>query len=128
MIGSVEEYLARLKAALRGSDPALIQDALADAEEHLRTALQQSEGAGTKDNRGSALPDIIGKYGSPEETAAAYRELESRFLIGIETAPAAGRRNPALRFLGVYSDPRAWGGFFYMLVAAITGPSMGCGR
>lgn len=35
MIKSVEEYLELLKAELRGSDAATIQDALADAEEHL---------------------------------------------------------------------------------------------
>ena len=37
-------YIQDLKAALKGADKATIQDALADAEEHLRTALE-SEGA-----------------------------------------------------------------------------------
>jgi uncharacterized membrane protein len=35
----IDEYLARLREALEGTDRATIQDALADAEEHLRTAL-----------------------------------------------------------------------------------------
>ena len=39
MIKSVEDYLDLLKAELNGSDAATIQDALADAEEHLRAAL-----------------------------------------------------------------------------------------
>jgi len=39
MIKSVEDYLDVLKTELNGSDAATIQDALADAEEHLRAAL-----------------------------------------------------------------------------------------
>ena len=38
---SVEAYLEALKAALEGEPRAAIQDALSDAEEHLRAALQQ---------------------------------------------------------------------------------------
>ena len=33
---SIDEYLKQLRAALAGADPALIQDALYDAEEYLR--------------------------------------------------------------------------------------------
>ena len=33
---SIEQYLAALRAALAGEDPALVQDALYDAEEYLR--------------------------------------------------------------------------------------------
>ena len=33
---SIDEYLKQLRAALEGEDPALIQDALYDAEEYLR--------------------------------------------------------------------------------------------
>ena len=33
---SIDEYLKQLRAALEGQDPALIQDALYDAEEYLR--------------------------------------------------------------------------------------------
>lgn len=39
MIKSVEGYLRALKAELKGSDVATVQDALADAEEYLRNAL-----------------------------------------------------------------------------------------
>ena len=39
MIKSIEEYLDALKAELKDSDAATVQDALADAEEHLRAAL-----------------------------------------------------------------------------------------
>ena len=39
MISTVDQYLAELKKALSGSDRATVQDALYDAEEYLRTAL-----------------------------------------------------------------------------------------
>ena len=39
MIQSVEEYLDLLKTELKDTDIATTQDALADAEEHLRAAL-----------------------------------------------------------------------------------------
>ena len=41
---TVEQYLDLLRAELQGADPALIQDALYDAEEHLRAELAQSPG------------------------------------------------------------------------------------
>ena len=36
---TIAEYLNQLRAALKGADRALIQDALYDAEEHLRAEL-----------------------------------------------------------------------------------------
>ncbi len=135
MITSVEEYLAELKRELAGSDRATIQDALSDAEEYLRTALSNAP-SGT--NPADALAATIGKYGTPAEVAAAYRQIESR------TPPALGAHVPTeaaasaatqpstpaqakdtriwlLRFFGVFAEPRAWGSFLYLLLAMITG-------
>jgi len=131
MINSVEEYLAELKRELTGSDRATIQDALSDAEEYLRTAISNAP-SGT--NPAEALTVAIGKYGTPSEVAAAYRQIESH------TPPALGPRAPAeipthptaptaakdtrpwlLRFFGVFAEPRAWGSFLYLLLAMITG-------
>ena len=44
---TVEGYLAELRTALSGADPALVQDALYDAEEYLRTALADAGRART---------------------------------------------------------------------------------
>jgi uncharacterized membrane protein len=41
---TIAEYLDDLRAALRGADPALIQDALYDAEDHLRSELAENPG------------------------------------------------------------------------------------
>ena len=42
--GTVEQYLDALRSALKGADKALVQDALYDAEEHLRAELAQKPG------------------------------------------------------------------------------------
>ena len=44
MDNTVEGYLAELRTALTGADPALVQDALYDAEDYLRTALAETGG------------------------------------------------------------------------------------
>jgi len=38
---TIEGYLAELKGYLAGADPALVQDALYDAEEYLRDAVTE---------------------------------------------------------------------------------------
>lgn len=120
MIMRVEEYLQHLKKKLMGCDTALVQDALADAEEHLRNSLEnellQNPGASETE----ALQTIVEKYGSPEEVASAYREFESRF--GPSTAlPRHKPRSPGGRFFAILADSRAWGSFLYLLLGLLTG-------
>lgn len=120
MIKSIEEYLHQLKTELQGSDPATIQDALSDAEEHLRVALANSRENQPEKSDEEALNSIIEQYGSPAETASAYGEVERR------TVPQLSRENPktesvVARFFGVYTDARAWGALLYMLIAFVTG-------
>ena len=120
MIKSIEEYLDLLKTELNGSDPATIQDALADAEEHLRAAIVSLREKKPEITEEEALGQVIEQYGSPDETASAYKEVERR------TTPQFTREMPkgttALgKFFGVYSDTRAWGALLYMLIAFVTG-------
>jgi len=120
MIKSIEEYLDQLKTELQGSDAATLQDALSDAEEHLRLALANSRENQPEKLEEEALNSIIEQYGSPSETASAYAEVERR------TVPQLARENPkaqsiVARFFGVYADARAWGALLYMLIAFVTG-------
>ena len=73
---NVDNYLNHLKKELKGSDPALIQDALSDAEEHLRFALNSAKIETPNIAEAEALVPIIEKYGSPSEVAAAYKKIE----------------------------------------------------
>jgi uncharacterized membrane protein len=120
MIKSVEVYLDLLKVELQGSDVATVQDALADAEEHLRAALANVHEARPEISEEEALDQVIEQYGSPSETAAAYMEVERR------TVPQLARETPKGassigNFFGVYTDARAWGSLLYMLIAFVTG-------
>ena len=74
---SITGYLTQLRAALDGSDAAIIQDALSDAEEHLRSALESVQADQPDTSKGDALQAIIADYGTPEEIAEAYREVEA---------------------------------------------------
>jgi hypothetical protein len=119
MFNTLEEYLEALKTEMKDADPALVQDALADAREHLSTALAEARGASSKIKESDALKKVIEEYGTPEETASAYKEVERR------TSPALKQtikpRSAWGRFFGVYADPYAWGALLYMLIAFVTG-------
>ena len=120
MIKSIGDYLELLKIELKGSDAATVQDALGDAEEHLRAALAGVREKNPSLSEQEALDQVIEQYGSPAETASAYGEVERR------TVPQLGREVPASesglsRFFGVYADARAWGALLYMLIAFVTG-------
>ncbi|MBL8057375.1 MAG: sensor domain-containing protein [Anaerolineales bacterium] len=119
MYTTIDEYLAALKTAMKDADPALVQDALADAQEHLTLALATAREAQPGADPAAVLPRLIGEYGSPEETAAAYAIVERRTTPALR--PAAQPRSWLGRFFGVYTDPRAWGALLYMLISLMTG-------
>lgn len=119
MLNTIEEYLDALKDEMNDADPALVQDALADAREHLTVALKASIEKQADLSDADALKAIVEEYGSPEETASAYKEVERR------TSPVLSQpvksRSFLGRFFGVYTDARAWGALLYMFIAFITG-------
>lgn len=123
-------YLQDLKVALKGADKATVQDALSDAEEHLRTALESAEADAEAET--TAVEAIISEYGDAEEIAQAYKNWEVSLPPALASTPAARRvaatangENPAAKkypgFFGVFADPKAWGGLVFMLISLITG-------
>jgi uncharacterized membrane protein len=117
---SIDEYLLQLRAALEDADPALIQDALYDAEEYLRAEVAANAGKSEAD----ALAAIVGTYGTPEEVAAAYRETEVKVKAALDTPlprPRTASSGVAARFFAVYSDPRAYSSLFFMVLSLLTG-------
>ncbi len=116
---SIDEYLKQLRQALEGQDPALIQDALYDAEEYLRAELAAHPGKSEAD----VLELIASTYGAPEEVAAAYRDTEAKVRAALKTpAPVPAPHASVLaRFFAVYQDPRAYTSLFYMLLTLATG-------
>lgn len=114
---TVEGYLAELRRALAGADPALAQDALYDAEEFLRDAIAEQSGV----DPAVAFDAAVDRYGTPDEIASAYRDAELTAATVLRTPAAKPRRSALGRFFGVVTDPVAWGATFYMLLSLITG-------
>lgn len=117
----IKEYLEKLRAALAGADAATVQDALSDSEEHLWTALQQAIEETPDADEAGILEVEIKKFGSPEEVAAAYREIEARTGPIFHRPGKERKRSAAARFFGVFTDPRAYAAMFYMIFSLITG-------
>lgn len=120
MANTIEGYLGELRAALAGADPALVQDAVYDAEEYLRSAAAEG-GSGPE-----AVAAAIDAYGAPAEVAQAYRDAEITVAAALRgPAPAAHRAEMGGgligRFFGVVADPSAWGSLFYLLLSLVTG-------
>jgi hypothetical protein len=120
MYKEIEEYLSQLKKELSGSDPALIQDAVSDTEDHLRTALEETGKEAPDLSETEALQILLEKYGTPAEVASAYKEIESYVL------PTLGIQKPQMhqsfwpKFFGVAKDARTWGAFLYVLLSGLT--------
>lgn len=137
---TIPEYLAQLRAALHDADPAMVQDALYDAEEYLRAELAAQPGR----SEAEVIAGVAGSYGAPDEVAEIYRETEITVNRALRTpgagaapqrhvapgvaaaapaqAQAAPRPRPALaRFFGVALEARTYGALFYMLLSLATG-------
>ncbi len=120
MIKKITEYLDQLKRELEGRDPAIIQDALSDAEEHFNTALEEAIESTPVISEEEILPLLVEKYGSPREIADAYLEIESRFLPALTVKKRQVPRPFLEKFFGVAADANAWGSFLYILLSFLT--------
>ena len=114
---TIPEYLDRLRRALAGADPALIQDALYDAEEYLRSELAENPGQ----SEAEVISTVAGSYGAPDEVADIYRDTEIKVQTALRPPKPPARRSLLGRFFGVAADPRAYAALFYMVLALATG-------
>jgi uncharacterized membrane protein len=114
---TIPEYLEQLHRSLTGADPALIQDALYDAEEYLRSELAANPSRSEAD----VIASVAGSYGAPEEVADIYRDTEVKVQTALRTPPPRPRKSWVSRFFGVIAEPRTYASLFYMLLALATG-------
>jgi len=119
MYKTIEEYLEALKQAMQGSDAALVQDAQADAREHLSLAVEAAREKAPELDESETLKPIIEEYGTPEETALAYREIERRTSPSLRQASKPG--SIWGKIFGVYIDPRTWGSLLFTFITFVTG-------
>lgn len=119
MFNTIEEYLDALKIEMQGNDTALTQDALADANEYLSMAVEATREKTPDISEADALKAIIEEYGTPEETASAYREVERRTSSQLKQV----KKTESFwgRIFGAYVDPRTWGSLLFMFIAFVTG-------
>lgn len=113
---SIDQYLQQLREELKGSDPALIQDALYDAEEYLRAEIA----AHPDKSEGDVLEIIASTYGAAEEVAAAYRDTEVKVRAAMAT-PARKTRAGGGGLFSVFLDPRAYTSLFFMILSLASG-------
>jgi uncharacterized membrane protein len=114
---SIPEYLDQLRAALAGADPALVQDALYDAEEYLRSELAENPGK----SEAEVIASVASSYGAPDEVADIYRDTEVKVQTALRAPPPRPRESALGRFFGVVADPRTYASMFYMVLALATG-------
>ncbi|MDP2299320.1 MAG: sensor domain-containing protein, partial [Actinomycetota bacterium] len=112
----IEQYLHSLRAAFGGADPALVQDALYDAEEYLHAEL-----AGCAENDADCFAAVVERYGTPDEVAAAYLETEITVARALKTPERPAQASAITRFFGAVIDPRSYGAFFYLVLSLATG-------
>ncbi|HZU53457.1 MAG TPA: sensor domain-containing protein [Holophagaceae bacterium] len=128
---TIDAYLEALKAALKGCDKALIQDAVWDAEDHLRSELARGRWKEPGLDEAKALEAVLAAYGEPAEVAAAYKERDaivSAALAPRQPAKAASSEEgeasaprPRPTFFGVLKSPRAYSSLLYLLLSLGTG-------
>jgi hypothetical protein len=113
---TVNAYLAQLRRALKGAPAGLISDALADCEDHLNSEIATNPDL----NETQILAAVVETYGTPEEIAEEYRDMEHTISTPFPQPETTGAER-RFGFFNVVSDPRTYGALLYMLLALPTG-------
>jgi len=115
-------YLQSLRRALDGCDPAVLQDALCEAESQMRRELQRLSWAEPLLPEAEAMARTLAHLGTPEARAELYRQREQVLAetLGPELRGAELCR-PWPSFFGVVQDSRAYTALLYLLMAMPTG-------
>ena len=122
-IETVADYLEALKQALAEAPRGLVQDALTDAEEHLRAALAQQP----EQPEAAVLAEIIETYGTPEQVAAEYHGTEAASPPGAASRSEQDAEDVSLlrRFFGVVVDRQVYAALLYLCLAPFSGALYG---
>ena len=121
MYKSIDDFLAFLKSELKGNDKAMIQDVLSDAEEYIRTAIENITNTEQSISEEEALTKAIESYGNPSEIIADYKKMDAYLKPILAPSENIDNRPWWKKFLLVIADPRAWGASLYMVISMLTG-------
>lgn len=114
-------YLDDFRKHLMGSDRALVQDALADAEDHLTAGLENLREERPEMTEEEALREVVASYGAPAELAEQYRKIEAFTVPVLKPQRRRNEKSVLRRFVGVVTEPSAWAAFLYMMISLVTG-------
>lgn len=114
---NIPDYLEHLRRSLAGADPALVQDALYDAEEYLRSELAEN----LDKSEAEVIAAVASSYGAPDEVADIYRDTEVKVQTALRAPPPRPRKSLPGKFFGVVADPHSYAALFYMLLSLATG-------
>ena len=114
---NIPDYLEHLRRSLAGADPALIQDALYDAEEYLRSEMAENPDK----SEAEVIAQVASSYGAPDEVADIYRDTEVKVQTALRAPPPRQHRSLLGKFFGVIAEPRTYAALFYMLLSMATG-------
>jgi len=120
MNSHIEKYLDDLREAMKNLDKSTIQDALANAEDHLNEAFHTELPQGKQGDRDKIALEIIQKYGSPEEIRDVYSDIED-YTTPVFAMESGSRKGGFKGFLSVVAEPRAWAACLYMILSMVTG-------
>ena len=114
---NIPDYLEHLRRSLAGADPALVQDALYDAEEYLRAEMAENPAM----SEAEVIARVASSYGAPDEVADIYRDTEVKVQTALRAPPPRRHRSLLGKFFGVIAEPRTYAALFYMLLSLATG-------
>jgi uncharacterized membrane protein len=114
---NIPDYLEHLRRSLAGADPALVQDALYDAEEYLRSEMAENP----EKSEADVIAQVASSYGAPDEVADIYRDTEVKVQTALRAPPSRQHRSLPGKFFGVIAEPRTYAALFYMLLSMATG-------
>lgn len=114
---TIQAFLAALRQVMQGADPAVIQDAVYDAEEYLRA----EQGQNLDLSEAELLQKLKDSYGTPEEVAAAYLQTEAMVSRATKAPPVRQSRSWLGKIFQVYRDPKTYSSLFYLLLTLATG-------
>ena len=150
-MSEISLYLNALRQALTGSDPALIQDALAETETRFRIDKERLAWSEPLLSSQEAVRRVVEGLGPAEARAETYRQRERMVAEALgpvprATAPGGTEGGPAgstefaqaphpprampgpspyqeawPTFFGVFLEPKAYTSLVYMLVSLVTG-------
>lgn len=119
-------YLEALKAAMAGSDKALIQDAQYDAKQRIDRELSRLAWEEPLLTPGQVLDKIQAILGTPEQFAETYRQREQVVAEALgaprlRTPEGDEEDRPWPSFFGVFANPKAYTSVLFLLLSLPAG-------